>query len=83
MPLDKLTLHAQMALLNHNGKALNESLAEKTRTVQQINTDIEQTKGAMAYHNLLVQQLQNAITETELAEATALKDAIASVQPTT
>ena len=71
MPLDKLTLHAQLAVYEQNAASLDAAIAQKTKTLQDVATDLEHTRGARAYHNLLVQQLQNQLAEVERAEKAA------------
>ncbi len=72
MPLDKLTLHAQLALLAQNATALDNAIAEKTRTLQQVATDLEHTRGARQYHELLVQQINNQLVELDRVEKAAV-----------
>lgn len=79
MLLDKLTLHAQLALLEQNAKSLDEAIAAKLQHLQEAATDLEQTRGARGYHGLLVQQIQGQITEIERAEKASPTPAAAPV----
>ena len=71
MPLDKLTLHAQLALLAQNAKSLDDAIALKAKTLQDVATDLEHTRGARAYHNMLVEQVNNQLAEVARQEAAA------------
>lgn len=68
MALDKLTLYAQMAVLEQNGISIETAIADKTRALQDMTVDLQRTHGAKDYHALLVQQLKAIIAETERAE---------------
>lgn len=63
MALDKLTLHAQLALLAQNAAALDAAIVQKTKTLQDAAVDLEHTRGARGYHDLLVQQVNNQLIE--------------------
>jgi hypothetical protein len=72
MSLDKLTINAQLALLAQNAKSLDEAIAVKTKAIHEATVDLERTRGARAYHDLLVQQVNNQIAEIDrAAQATA------------
>ncbi len=66
--LDKLTLHAQLALLDTNRATLDAAIAEKTKAIDQMVIDLHQTRGARSYNDLLVQQTNNMLAEVERAE---------------
>lgn len=68
MPLDKLTLHSQLALYEQNAASLDSAIAQKTKTLQDASIDLERTRGARGYHDLIVQQLHNALAEIERTE---------------
>ncbi len=68
--LDKLTLHAQMAVLNKNAEGLDQSINEKTNMVKSmgiqmdaLKLELERLNGARHYHNLLVEQVNLMIAE--------------------
>ncbi len=68
MSLDKLTLHAELALLAQNATALDNAIAQRVKTIAELTEDLTRTRGARAYHDMVVQQIQNALAETERAE---------------
>ncbi len=75
MSLDKLTLQAQLALLAQNAKSLDEAVAAKAKAIHDATVDLEHTRGARAYHDLLVQQVHNQLAEADRAEKAALTPA--------
>ncbi len=75
MSLDKLTLHAQLAILAQNAKSLDEAIAARVKAIQDAATDLEHTRGARAYNDLLVQQINAQIAEVERAEKAAVTPA--------
>ncbi len=71
MPLDKSTLQAQLALLVQNGIAIDTAITDKTKMLQDLTVDLERTRGARQYHDLVVQQFKNMLADVERAEAAA------------
>ncbi len=69
--LDKLTLHAQLAMLDANRATLDAAIADKTKAIDQMVIDLHQTRGARQYNDLLVAQMNNMLAEVERAEKAA------------
>lgn len=69
--LDKLTLHAQLVQLNKNAASLDAAIAEKTRALEQAQTDLILTRGARQYHDMIVQQIKVALAELDAQAAAA------------
>ncbi len=69
MPLDKLTLHAQLAVLADNAKALDTAIVQKTKAIQEASIDLEHTRGARAYHDMVVTQVNNQLAELARQES--------------
>lgn len=83
--LDKLTLHAQLTSLAKNSEVIEKTIAERNQqqqqlmqTLQQVNAELERLRGARDYHNLLVQQTQQAIAAVDAEEAAKEKAAKAT-----
>ncbi len=68
MLLDKSTLQAELALLAQNATALDNAIIQKTKTVEDLTVDLERARGARQYHDLVAQQIQNALNEVLAAE---------------
>lgn len=71
MPLDKLTLHAQLALLAQNASGLDAAIAQKAKVMEDAAIDLHHTRGARAYNDLLVTQVNNQLAEVERQEKVA------------
>lgn len=71
MALDKPTLLAQLATLEKNAQALDAAIQERTNALNQLATDLERSRGARAYHDLLVQQVKMAIEQIDKEAAPA------------
>ncbi len=71
MSLDKLTLHAALALLAKNASDIDTTIAQKTTALQQLTVELERIHGARQYHDMVVQQITNAIAEVEREEKAA------------
>ncbi len=69
MSLDKLTLHAQLVVINRNVTTLDASITEKVKHIEQLTAELERTRGARHYHGLIVQQTEAMIADIEKAEA--------------
>jgi hypothetical protein len=67
MPLDKLTLHAELVLLAKNAESLDKAIRDKEDAIRVALTDLEQTRGARHYHDMVVQQIQQSLAEAEKA----------------
>ena len=83
--LDKLTLHAQLTSLAKNAESLEKTIAERNnqqqqlmQTLQQVNAELERLRVARDYHNLLVQQTQQAVAAVDAEEAAKEKAAKAT-----
>lgn len=77
MSLDKLTLHAQLALLDKNSNDLQTSANAKSqeiqdlhRKIQELNLQLEHHRGALSYNQILVQQIQKLISELDQTVST-------------
>ncbi len=71
MSLDKLTLHAQLAVLESNRVSLDNAIAEKIKHLENATIDLHETRGARRYHDLMVQQINNALAQIAREEQSA------------
>ncbi len=71
MPLDKLTLHAQLTTLAQNASTLDAAILEKANNLKNVSLDLERTQGARHYHDMVVQQIHLALKQIEAEEKAA------------
>ena len=69
MTLDIETLKAQLTVLAKNAETLDIAIREKSTALQEMAAELERTKGARHYHDMVVRQMQNSLAEAEKAKS--------------
>ena len=75
MSLDKLTLHAQLAVLAQNATVLDQSITDCNTQLQTVAVELERRRGARNYHDMLVAQIKAQLAQVEAEEKAALPSA--------
>ena len=68
MNLDILTLQVQIDFLAKKGKEIEDAANAKLRQIQELNTQIEQQRGALAYNNMLINAFTDEIKKLQATQ---------------